>query len=127
MSVTLSLAKTTLARGEPVDMTLRVRNNSSQRVRYQHSSGHIYDFWVSSGESTIWLWSSGQGFTQALVEEDFTPGDERVVRERWKQDLCNAEDKTFEGPPPPGRYTVRALWTAYQTAWWSNPVLIEIR
>lgn len=131
IEVTLRLDKTVVLRAEPVPMTIRVRNTGSLPVTHWRPSGQRYDFWVEGPEGAIWLWSAGMFFTQALVQETFAPGEERTAAETWDQSRCS-EGGLLVGPPPPGRYVARALWTHYDDVsgsggWWSNPVEFEIR
>lgn len=125
-NVELTLPKTTVARGEPVSMVLRVRNGGPEALEYSRNTTQTYDFWVSDGERTIWLWSRGHRFFAgpSANEQTISPGQEVTSAEVWDQSVC--AEAAVEGPPPPGRYVARALWRTVEGGWWSNPVPFEI-
>ncbi len=125
IQVTLKTAKTTFVRGEPIALHLVVQNTGVTPVTHEHPSGQQYDFWVTDGRGTIWKWSAGKVFTQALMKETIGPGEKREASEAWPQTRCG-DGLELEA----GTYTAWALWTTLTDegthGWWSNPVRMTI-
>jgi hypothetical protein len=69
------------------------------------SSGQQYDFEVRRAGQSVWRWSSGRLFTQALTELTIGPGERQVFTVTWNQ-------QDNEGRPvAPGAYTAAATLT----------------
>ena len=100
LMLTVTTDKVRYAPGDPISLTLVVRNRSDAPVTLQFSSGQRYDFTIGSDAATLWRWSEDQGFIQMLGEERLEPGAELVYRER------------AAAPAAPGTYRVTGLLTA---------------
>ncbi|HEX8696662.1 MAG TPA: BsuPI-related putative proteinase inhibitor [Longimicrobium sp.] len=70
------------ARGQ-VQVALAVTNASAAPVVLEFRSAQRYDFAVQDGERTLWRWSEGRGFAQAVGADTLPPGVTRSWSESW--------------------------------------------
>jgi dipeptidyl aminopeptidase/acylaminoacyl peptidase len=101
LDVTITANKEVYAVGEPIGLTLRVKNPTDVPILLRFASGQRYDFVIQSaaGEER-WRWSAGRTFTQALGEQ--------TVPQAWEMDY----NERFVGRLPAGRYRIRGFVTA---------------
>ena len=89
------------APGARLELRLLLRNPGADTLRLGFSSGQRFDFTVrDAGGETVWRWSEGRFFTQALGSETLPPGDSVVYEAGVPEGL------------QPGRYTVVGRITA---------------
>lgn len=101
LAMTVTPTKAVYAVGEPIRLTLRVRNPGNAAVRLRFATGQRYDFAIQSASGDEhWRWSAGRSFTQALGEQIVPPG--------WELNY----NETFVGRLPAGTYRVRGLVTS---------------
>ncbi|MBI5087147.1 MAG: hypothetical protein HZB13_21425 [Acidobacteria bacterium] len=80
-----------------------LRNTTGAPIELQFGSGQTYDVVIRNAEGrTVYQWSDGQGFTQALRTERFSG------ERNW---LVSIPLATADRPLPAGRYTAEA-WLA---------------
>jgi intracellular proteinase inhibitor BsuPI/copper amine oxidase-like protein len=101
----LTADRKTYAVGTPVRLTMSISNPARPTMTLQFSSGLHYDFEVRRGRETVWRWSAGRMFTQALTNLTVGPGERRVFSETWNQRDNNGQ------PVSPGTYTAIATLT----------------
>jgi hypothetical protein len=101
----LTADRKTYAVGAPVRLTMSISNPARPTITLQFSSGQHYDFEVRRGRETVWRWSAGRMFTQALTTLTVGPGERRVYSETWNQRDNNGQ------PVPAGTYTAIATLT----------------
>lgn len=103
--LTLLVDRQVYALGEPVQMTLEVRNRGTSPLTFQFPTSQRYDFVVTRQDGTlVWQWSADKAFAQVFGSLTLDPGEARMYRERWDQ-------HDNEGRPvPPGWYTVEGLF-----------------
>ena len=81
---TLSTDRPASAPGEPVTLTLTIRNATSAPLTLEFASAQRYDFTIADADTReVWTWSTGQQFAQMLGEETIGAGDSVVYRERF--------------------------------------------
>lgn len=123
VTVTLTTDKIYYRPGEPVILTMTVRNIGSQPVTLLFNASQRYDFLirhVPTGQ-VVWQWSLGKQFLWVLGTETLQPGEVRVVKEEWKQ-LSNANALV-----PTGFYRLDSVVTSSTPAALpSNPGFIQI-
>lgn len=101
LAVSVTVAKPVYAVGEPIRLTLRVRNPTDAPVRLRFATGQRYDFVIQSAAGDEhWRWSADRSFTQALGEQTVPPA--------WELDY----NETFVGRLAAGTYRVRGLLTS---------------
>jgi hypothetical protein len=95
------------ALGEPVQLTLRVRNASPFTVTVTMPTGQDFDFIVRTlAGPEVWRWSHDQAFTQAVREVTFAPGETKTFTASWDQ-------RDNDGQPVgPGFYAVTGVFTS---------------
>lgn len=70
--------------GEPVTLTLTLRNTTTAPATLEFASAQRYDCTIEdAGAQEVWRWSAGQMFAQMLGEETLGAGDSVVYRERF--------------------------------------------
>lgn len=89
-----------------VTFQLRVRNTSDRAVPVTMPSGQQMEFEVRRAGGTIWRWSDGRVFTQALQMMSLAPNQSLTLTGRW-----NLRNRAGD-PVPPGRYEVSGWLTA---------------
>jgi hypothetical protein len=102
-SFSVSLGPTTGA--GPVLATLRLHVNSKSPLTLSFASGQEYDFALkTSAGTTLWRWSDGRAFSQALHQ--------RIVADEWSATVEIPWPTTSGGGVlQPGDYTVEAVVT----------------
>jgi hypothetical protein len=98
VEVTLELEGHRFLLGDPVALSLRVRNPADARVTLAWPTAQRYDFVVESEGRRVWVWSDGRAFAQVLVDETLAPRGEAVFREVWRT-------------ADPGRYRAQGILT----------------
>ncbi len=98
LTVQLTAAKAAYTAGEPIALTLAVRNPTDAPVTLRFATGQRYDFVIASATGAeVWRWSTDRAFTQGLGEQVVPPG--------WELDY----NETFVGRLAPGIYRVRGI------------------
>jgi hypothetical protein len=98
LTVRVAPARTTYAAGEPITLTLGVRNPTDVAVTLRFATGQRYDFVIESAAGAeLWRWSAERAFTQVLGEQIVPPG--------WELNY----NETFAGRLAPGTYRVRGI------------------
>ncbi len=86
-----------VAIGPTVDFTLKVTNPGPRTTEIRFVDGQTHDFEVQDASGrTVWRWSSGRMFTQALRTQALEKGASVEYAERWTPTV------------PKGPYTVTA-------------------
>lgn len=81
-----SLGKRAFQAGEPVRMTLVVRNTGTAPLSLTFTSGQRADFIVRRPRGDeVWRWSHDQAFTQAIQTAVLRPQDALTITEAWDQ------------------------------------------
>lgn len=106
ITVTATIEKSRFAPGEPVALTVTIRNTGSAPAVLEFSSGQRVDYVIRRGDREVWRWSHDRAFTQALGTLTLAPGEERRYPERWPQ--VTNEGQTVE----PGTYAFVGIVTA---------------
>lgn len=75
------------APGDPVTLTLTLRNETSAGVTLEFATAQRYDFTIEDARAPVWRWSTGQMFAQMLGEETLQAGDSVVYHERFTREL----------------------------------------
>ena len=127
--VTSALDRTSYTRGQPVRITLRVRNGSDEP--FTHEVGYPDAvFEVVTRDKVVWSSTWGQAYPAIAFEETFAPGEEKDATVTWNQDLCRTDgrggtgDPPFaDGPAPRGAYAAYASWRGQ---WSAAPVTFSI-
>ena len=68
---------------DSVRVEYRVVNAGPDALRLMYRSGQQYDLVLDGPDGEVWRWSEGRGFTDALWEQEFAPGDSIVVQEAF--------------------------------------------
>lgn len=98
LTVRVAAAKPAYAAGEPIGLTLGVKNPTDAAVTLRFATGQRYDFVIESASGAeVWRWSAERAFTQALGEQIVPPG--------WELDY----EETFTGRLAPGTYRIRGI------------------
>jgi hypothetical protein len=108
LEVSLKLAKTTLAPGEPLPMTVTACNKTSRTIDASYPTAQRYDFEITRGGSPVWRWSRGRSFAQVVGGESWASGQCRDYSEQWMQ--TNDDGR----PAGPGAYDVTGVLTTMQ-------------
>ena len=85
VQIELRLNKATYAAREPIEITLTLSNPGTSAVKFQFSTGQMYDFILSRDGQFVWQWSLGRAFTQAFTALILAPRESKVFTERWDQ------------------------------------------
>jgi hypothetical protein len=98
LTVQVAVARAAYAAGEPIALTLGVRNPTDLAVTLRFATGQRYDFVIESAAGAeVWRWSAERAFTQVLGEQIVPPG--------WELNY----NETFAGRLAPGTYRVRGI------------------
>ena len=84
---TLTTDRPAYAPGDPITLTLTLRNTTSAPMTLEFSSAQRYDFTIEDARAPVWRWSAAQTFAQMVGEETLAPGDSVVYRERFRREL----------------------------------------
>src|SRR2546425_6176634 len=106
VQIELRLNKATYAAREPIEITLTLSNPGTSAVKFQFSTGQMYDFIVSRDGQFVWQWSLGRAFTQAFTALILAPRESKVFTERWDQ--RDARGRAV----PPGEHEIVAGFPA---------------
>ena len=68
---------------DSVRFSLQVTNVTTAPVPVTFSSGQSFDFVVERDGREVWRWGAEMGFTQAIREERFAPGETRTFSAAW--------------------------------------------
>jgi hypothetical protein len=123
VTVTLTTDKVYYRLGDPVVMTMTIRNVGTQPVTLKFNSSQRYDFFVRHipTNQVVWQWSFDRFFLWVLGGETLQPGETRVVKEEWRQ------SKNGGGQVPTGTYRLDGIVTSFDPAAIpSNPTFIQI-
>ncbi len=85
LEVTASLERARFDAGEPVLLSLAVRNAGRAPLVLEFASGQRVDYVIRCAGREIWRWSADRAFTMALGTMTLAPGEERTYAERWPQ------------------------------------------
>jgi hypothetical protein len=73
-----------IPKGSSVDFALSVLNNTKKTVELKFPSGQTHDFVVlDSLGKTVWRWSDGRMFTQAMQSKAVKASDTLTIADRW--------------------------------------------
>lgn len=107
--------------GEEVTMRLKVKNKGSQPISLTFPTGQRYDFLVTTPDhQSVWVWSHGKSFTQAVNTLTLSPGQEVEFEEEWHQ--TDNDGKSVR----PGTYLVKGILQTQpprETEWQSLVIL----
>ncbi len=92
--------------GEPVKMSLVVRNTGNRTLVIPFNSEQKFDFEVWQENKRIWNWANDHAFGQARSALTLKPGEEVVYKVNWDQTSNEGRRQTA------GRYTVRGILTS---------------
>ena len=71
--------------GEPIDLTVSLRNRTDKNLIYEFANSQICDFWiVSSDGREIWRYSASNPFRGRQVVK-IEPGDRKTYQATWNQ------------------------------------------
>lgn len=127
VTVTVELPKLVFARDEPVPITVRVRNTGSERAARERPRDSLdVEYFVKSGDATIWRWSAGDEFRGIHERIWYEPGEEVAHTEAWPDDGCDGERKVMLRHRP-GWYTAGGFVVDRDGAWYAQEVQFEIR
>ena len=85
LSFSLASSKSAYHRGEPVKLSLTVKNNSDHPVILPFASAKHYDFVVTRGRQELWRWSDGKMFAMGLTSLIVGPQESRRFEVTWLQ------------------------------------------
>lgn len=85
LELTLDSDRAAYGCGDPVTMTLSVKNVGNASKKLDFPSGQRYDFTVTRGGKEIWRWSAGRMFIQAFTSLTLVPGETANFKETWQQ------------------------------------------
>lgn len=102
-----SIPKRTFGAGEPVEVTITVRNTGGSPVSLAFSSGQRFDLLIRRPRGDeIWRWSHDKAFIQVLQSVAIRPNDTLSFKVSWDQ-------RDYQGRRvDPGTYEVVAFVTA---------------
>ena len=99
-TVTLALASSSVASGEPLGWTVTVANAGNAAGRLDFSTGCQANFLVRDGSGEVWNDKWVTLCVAALTHVDLGPGESAVYQGRWRQ-------QTSAGAAPPGSYAAQ--------------------
>ena len=109
--------------GEPVIVTMRVRNVSRAEQVLNFSSGRRFNIVVSNrnGSAPVWHWSRGRMFTQAMRDVSLAAGESQIFTATWNR--IGDDDKAVA----PGKYQVAARLTTMGAGVEATPIVITLK
>lgn len=128
VTVSLEMTDRALVAGDTVRMTIVVRNEGATPVQYT-TGGYAYDFWVTDGTATRWVWSADKVFTMEVRNGTLEPGQELRHSETWDVTGCPGPGGEPGKPLRAGKYTAYTLFVSDAEngrGWASTPVHFEI-
>jgi hypothetical protein len=122
--VGVQVAKSSVIVGEPVTISITVRNDSNAPVAYMRSAKE-FALWVVSDRGDLWVHGDNLVYTQEMRDEVLAPGESRTRTAVWDQSTCSGRSAT------PGAYSVMGSWSAMQrdstsASWMAEPTSLEI-
>jgi flagellar hook assembly protein FlgD len=103
---TLSTPRQVYAVGQEVPFEMRLRNRGDRPVTLTFPTGQDFDIVVRNAAGmTVWRWSEGRAFTQALRDVTLAPGEERRFSATWDQQTSDGRQVD------PGTYQATATLT----------------
>jgi hypothetical protein len=89
--------KVDYTRGEPVLMTLQVKNTSALPLVINFSNGQQYDFAARDASgTTVWMWSYGKSFPPSGSQRVLAAGETWTIQESWTF-VANDGQGVFDG------------------------------
>lgn len=82
---TMSLNKAEYRMGEQIRIRFIKKNILSVPLTLTYRTSQRVDFRITRDSMSIWQWSQGQFFTQAISSDTFRPGEEKIYRAVWNQ------------------------------------------
>ncbi|WP_161524639.1 BsuPI-related putative proteinase inhibitor [Alteribacter lacisalsi] len=70
--------------GDTLRTIMTIENETDEEIRLDFASSQEYDVVIEEDGSTVYQYSEGQMFTQALVSETIEPGGEYVIEDVWE-------------------------------------------
>jgi len=84
VATTFDVAQTKTSNGHHLDFALRVTNNTAKTVELRFANGMTHDFIVmDSLGRTVWRWSDGRMFTQAMQSKTVKSKDSVTIEDGW--------------------------------------------
>jgi|YelNatPaOPRAMG01_1025707.scaffolds.fasta_scaffold14928_2 hypothetical protein len=71
--------------GEPIRITITIKNPTNKDVVLTSRSGNIYDIWVERNFVEVWRWSKGRLFAQSVKTIAMRPYETKRFYETWNQ------------------------------------------
>jgi hypothetical protein len=84
---------------DDIEFSFSVTNTSTEQLKLTFSSGYRGDVVVERDGETVWRWSDGRMFTQAIQHARLAPGETLTESFVWSS-------------PSPGQYEARATLEA---------------
>ncbi len=104
LTAELDLGAGKFALGEPISITMTLKNCGDNVVQLYYPDGERYDFFAQNESGVeVWRWSDGKTFEQSLGELQMAVEEEVVYTETWDQ--SDSKGKQV----PPGRYKIFAF------------------
>ena len=114
VQVTVKTEKQTYRSGDPVKITLTVKNTQKSDVALRFSSGQQYDIEIRRGKTKngekVWQWSEGRMFTMALISTKLAPGKSQTYLVTYGVEVSPETGKAVPKLTP-GTYTIVATIT----------------
>lgn len=109
--------------GEPILVTMRVRNVSRSQQVLNFSSGRSFDIAVSpqNGSEPIWQWSWGRMFAQMMRDVPLAAGESQVFTATWNR--SGSDGKIVA----PGKYQVAARLTTMGAGVKATPITVTLK
>jgi hypothetical protein len=84
VATTLDVVPSPTSDGKRVAFALRITNNTTKTVELRFPSGQTHDFVVlDSLGRTVWQWSTGRMFTQAMQSKTVRSSDTLTIEDGW--------------------------------------------
>ena len=81
----MSLNKAEYRMGEQIRIRFIKKNILSVPLTLTYRTSQRVDFRITRDSMSIWQWSQGPFFTQAISSDTFRPGEEKIYRAVWNQ------------------------------------------
>jgi hypothetical protein len=121
LELTMTLEKTEYNLGEPINITLTIKNISNQTINFGYSA-MTFDFLVYNDTNhDLYRWSSFQIFPQIIVNTPLDPGESLARVLVWQQ-TCNKTMSSEGVPVSPGTYSIIGQSGTLQT----TPIQVSI-
>src|SRR5262249_59290241 len=84
----LTTDKPSYKTGEPIALTLTVRNTTQSPIELHFATSQRYDFLIHDASSrSMWSWAGERMFLQVLGREEIAPGATRTFTEQFLRTL----------------------------------------